>query len=130
MWHSRNSLRYANVLGPLACRVTSKILGIGSAERSWGDVKHLKTNKSAHLYADRVKNKLQFLVAIASRKATSRNNFLKMKVNRTSFGLMKTLIGVLMFFQMMLLPIQANLQEFLRVGKRIGKKKLCLRNRL
>jgi hypothetical protein len=39
----------------LACRVTSKILGIGSAERAWGDVKHLKTNKRSHISADRVK---------------------------------------------------------------------------
>jgi hypothetical protein len=37
------------VLGVVACRVTSTILGIGSAERSWGAVKHLKTNKRSHL---------------------------------------------------------------------------------
>jgi hypothetical protein len=35
--------------------VCSKILGIGSAERAWGDVKHLKTNKRSHLSAERVK---------------------------------------------------------------------------
>jgi hypothetical protein len=47
IWHSKNSLRYTKVFGQLACRVCSKILGIGSAERAWGDVKHLKTNKKA-----------------------------------------------------------------------------------
>ena len=31
------------VLGFVACRLTSKILGIGSAERSWGDVKTIKS---------------------------------------------------------------------------------------
>jgi hypothetical protein len=31
-----------------------KILGIGTAERSWGANKHLKTNKRAHLSGDRV----------------------------------------------------------------------------
>jgi hypothetical protein len=55
IWHSKNSLRYTKVFGQLACRVCSKILGIGSAERAWGDVKHLKTNKRSHISADRVK---------------------------------------------------------------------------
>ena len=36
-------------MGRLACRVTSKIIGIGSAERSWGDVKHLKSGKRSHI---------------------------------------------------------------------------------
>ena len=35
IWHSKNSLRYTKVFGRLACRVCSKILGIGSAERAW-----------------------------------------------------------------------------------------------
>jgi hypothetical protein len=55
IWHSKNSLRYTKVLGKLACRACSKILGIGSAERAWGDVKHLKTNKRSHISGDRVK---------------------------------------------------------------------------
>ena len=38
----------------MACRTTSKILGIGAAERSWGAVKHLKTDKRAHLSSGRV----------------------------------------------------------------------------
>lgn len=48
-------MRYTVWLGKFACRVCSKILGIGSAERAWGDVKHLKTDKRSHLSADRVK---------------------------------------------------------------------------
>lgn len=55
IWHTKNSLRYTKIFGKLACRVTSKILGIGSAERAWGDVKHLKTNKRSHISAERVK---------------------------------------------------------------------------
>jgi hypothetical protein len=54
-WHKKNSLRYTTVFGRFACRVCAKILGIGSAERSWGDVKHLKTDKRSHLSGDRVK---------------------------------------------------------------------------
>ena len=39
IWHHKYSLPSTKVIGFVACRVTSQILGIGSAERSWGDVK-------------------------------------------------------------------------------------------
>jgi hypothetical protein len=55
LWHKKNSLRYTSILGQLACLVCSKILGIGSAERSWGDVKHLKTDKRAKLSGEATK---------------------------------------------------------------------------
>jgi hypothetical protein len=48
-WHKKETLHYTIIFGRFACRVCSKILGIGSAERSWGDVKHLKTNQRSHL---------------------------------------------------------------------------------
>jgi hypothetical protein len=56
LWHQIHSQPYTNVLddiplswGAFACIVCSKLLGIGSAERSWGGVKHLKTNKRSHI---------------------------------------------------------------------------------
>lgn len=49
------TLPYTKILGKLACRVCSKILGIGSAERSWGDVKHNKIGKRTSLSGDAVK---------------------------------------------------------------------------
>ena len=33
----------------MACRVTSKLCGIGPAERSWGGVKQVKDGKRSHL---------------------------------------------------------------------------------
>ncbi len=45
LWHELYSLPYTHVLGFLACHVTSKRLGIGSAERSWADVKQIKDSK-------------------------------------------------------------------------------------
>jgi len=54
-WHKKETLRYTKIFGKFACRVCSKILGIGSAVRSWGDVKHLKVNKRSHLSGERVK---------------------------------------------------------------------------
>ena len=51
LWHKNYSVKCTKVLGRLACRVTSKIIGIGSAERNWGDVKHLKSGKRSHISA-------------------------------------------------------------------------------
>lgn len=48
-WHQDFSSQFHSAFAKVACRVTSKILGIGSAERAWGDVKHLKTGKRSHL---------------------------------------------------------------------------------
>ena len=52
-WHAKYSLPHTEVLGNVACRPTSNHLGIGSAEQSWGDVKHLKTDKRSHLSAEK-----------------------------------------------------------------------------
>jgi len=49
MWHKKFSLYSYPTLGKVACIVCSKILGIGSAERAWGDVKQLKTGKRGSL---------------------------------------------------------------------------------
>ena len=42
LWNQNYSLPFTKTLGFLACRVTSKVLGIGEAERYWGDVKTIK----------------------------------------------------------------------------------------
>lgn len=49
LWHEKYSLPHTEVLGHVACRVTSKNLGIGAAERSWGGVKDIKFGKRSHL---------------------------------------------------------------------------------
>jgi hypothetical protein len=49
IWHERYSSSLTKVLGFVACRVTSKTLVIGTAERNWGGVKQLKTDKRSHL---------------------------------------------------------------------------------
>mmetsp|Transcript_118603 Transcript_118603/g.232913 ORF Transcript_118603/g.232913 Transcript_118603/m.232913 type:complete len:602 (-) Transcript_118603:31-1836(-) len=54
MWHKKNSFFQTKILGKFACRVCSKIVGIGSAERNWGDVKHLKSMKRSHLSPEAV----------------------------------------------------------------------------
>jgi hypothetical protein len=70
MWHKKESLCYTQAFGWFACRVTSKILGIGTVERSWGDVKHLKTNMRAHLSGDRVMKQGTIFGASCIKEAT------------------------------------------------------------
>ena len=45
LWHQKYSLPFTKVLGIVACRVTSKVLVICAVERSWGDVKTIKSGK-------------------------------------------------------------------------------------
>ena len=44
-WHQKYSLPVTKVLGKLACLVLSKILGIGTAERNWKQVKAVKSRQ-------------------------------------------------------------------------------------
>ena len=75
LWHYRNSFRYTKLFGKLSCRVTSKILGIGSAERSWGDTKHLKTNKRSHLSGERTKKQATIFGASCMERAEIKQRF-------------------------------------------------------
>ena len=53
-WHQKHSLPYTKALGFVACRVTSKTLGIGVSERSWGDVKSTNDGKRARLGSEKL----------------------------------------------------------------------------
>ena len=71
LWHKSYSLPFTNIFGAVACRVTSKILGIGLAERAWGAVKHLKTGQRAKLGDDKVKKQATIIGAACMEKARS-----------------------------------------------------------
>ena len=45
-------LPFTRVLGFVACKVTSKVLGIVAEERSWGDVKTIKSGKISDISSD------------------------------------------------------------------------------
>ena len=45
LWHQTYSLPCTKVLGFVAYRVTSKVIGIGAAESYWGDVRTIKSGK-------------------------------------------------------------------------------------
>ena len=48
--HDRDDTR---VLGYVACRVTSKVIGMGAAEHSWADTKSIMTNKRLKMTSDK-----------------------------------------------------------------------------
>jgi hypothetical protein len=71
-WHAKESCKRTEVFGKLGARTSSKILGIGSAERAWGDVKQLKSGKRSHLSADKVKKQATLFGESAMRIARSK----------------------------------------------------------
>ena len=48
-WHQKYTRSRTKVLGRLACLVTSKILGIGTAERNWKQYKKIKSGERTNL---------------------------------------------------------------------------------
>ena len=58
LWHKKYSWPHTEILGKIGCHVKSKLLGIGSAERAWGDVKHLKKDKPSHMGSQRLSKKV------------------------------------------------------------------------
>ena len=53
-WHGQYTFKIYQELGFVAARVTSKLLGIGSCERAWGDTKHLRQGKRCSLSAEKL----------------------------------------------------------------------------
>ena len=56
IYGKKYSLPSTKVLGFVSCRVTSKIIGIGYSERSWGDVKTIKSGNRSALGSDIYEN--------------------------------------------------------------------------
>ena len=52
LWHQKYSPPCTKGRGFVACRFTSKVLGIGASERSWGDVKKIKSGKRSYIGTD------------------------------------------------------------------------------
>jgi hypothetical protein len=57
-WHQKYSLHCTEVLGKLACLVTSKILGIGTAERNWKQIKAVKLGQRMNTGMDKTKKQV------------------------------------------------------------------------
>lgn len=84
-WHAKNSYYHTTYFGKLACRVCSKIVGMGSAERNWGDVKHLKSSKRSHLSTERTEKQATIFGASCMADAALE----RQKVQETSVACVK-----------------------------------------
>jgi hypothetical protein len=69
LWHEKYSLPYTKVLGFVACRVTSKLGGIGPAERSWGAVKQIKDGKRSHIGSDSLEKRAILFISARMKEA-------------------------------------------------------------
>jgi hypothetical protein len=64
LWHEKYSILYTSVLGFVECRDTSKLCGIGPAERSWGGVKQVKDRKRSHLSGQSIEKRTVLFVSL------------------------------------------------------------------
>ena len=71
IWHEKYSLPYTKVLGYVACRVTSKLCGIGPAERCWSAVKQVKKDKRSHLSGDSTEKRSVIYLSAKQQEALS-----------------------------------------------------------
>jgi hypothetical protein len=76
-WHLRNTYDHTEWLGKLACRLCSKILGIGSAERNWGDVKRVLSEKRSHMGSDTMMQQVTLYGSYCVAKSKSRTSLMR-----------------------------------------------------
>ena len=89
LWHEKYSMRTTKVLGFVAGRVTSKVCGIGAAERSWGAVKQIKNGKRSHLSGKSTEKRSILFVSgkvSQSRMKSDRLDSLDVRGDNVSFG--------------------------------------------
>jgi len=73
-WHHKYSYHQKKVLGKLACLVLSKILGIGTAERIWKQVKAVKSGQRVNTTTDKTKKQVLVYAQYQQMRAQARQN--------------------------------------------------------
>ena len=76
-WHGQYTFKIYQELGFVAARVTSKLLGIGSCERAWGDTKHVRQGKRCSLSAEKLEMQSILFTASCIQKARYKTNYTK-----------------------------------------------------
>ncbi len=71
-WHYKYSLPTTKVLGKLACLVLSKILGIGTVERNWKQVKAVKYSQRVKTGIDKMKKQVLIYAQYQQTRAQAR----------------------------------------------------------
>ncbi len=57
-WHQCHSFHSTKVLGKLTCLILSKILGIGTTELNWKQVKLIKSGQRSNIKLDKCKKQV------------------------------------------------------------------------
>ena len=65
------------MLGFVACHVTSKLCGIGAAERSWGGVNTIKDGHRSHIGSESLEKRAILYVSGLMHEARFKNKFLE-----------------------------------------------------
>jgi hypothetical protein len=73
-WHHKYSYHQTKVLGKLACIVLSKILGIGTAERNWKQVKAVKSGQHVNTTINKTKKQVLVYAQYQQMGAQARQN--------------------------------------------------------
>jgi hypothetical protein len=73
-WHQKYSLTVTKVLGQLACLVLSKILGIGTAERNWKQVKAVKSGQRVNTTMDKTMKQVLIYAQYQQARAHAKTN--------------------------------------------------------
>jgi len=71
-WHFKYSYQQTKVLGKLACLVLSKILGIGTAERNWKQVKAVKSGQRVNTSIDKTRKQVLIYAQYQQMRAQAR----------------------------------------------------------
>ena len=71
-WHQKYSLMSTKVLGKLACLVLSKIVGIGTAEQNWKQVKAVKPGQRSNTGIDKTKKQVLIYAQYQQARAQAR----------------------------------------------------------
>lgn len=71
-WHYHYSYHQTKVLGKLACLVLSKILGIGTAERNWKQVKAVKSGQRVNTSIDKTRKQVMVYAQYQQKRAQAR----------------------------------------------------------
>ena len=77
-WHYKYSHHQTKVLGKLACLVLSKILGIGTAERNWKQVKAVKSGQRVNTSIDKTKKQVLVYAQYQQMRTQARQNKLSL----------------------------------------------------
>ena len=72
-WHAKYSAPFTKVLGKFACRVTSKIMGIGEAEHQWKATKRQLGNGRGRLGSEKCKKQAAISAAYCPERSTNRH---------------------------------------------------------